>query len=159
MTYTPSGEIATFKSKYREDEQTTVYDYSKSKKGQPNGLIREGSRVSDNGNKEYIKLSDINYSPNGKVKSYTCVTNTTNAHESISNYFITDNYFAGRVEANEGIPGGIVSGGYIDNKDNYKSVLNKSCDTEYFDMDVLGSWDIQEVYKAENIIEHTIAKP
>lgn len=159
LTYTPSGEIATFKSKYREDEQTTVYDYSKSKKGQPNGLIREGSRVSDNGNKEYIKLSDINYSPNGKVKSYTCVTNTTNAHESISNYFITDNYFAGRVEANEGIPGGIVSGGYIDNKDNYKSVLNKSCDTEYFDMDVLGSWDIQEVYKAENIIEHTIAKP
>lgn len=157
-TYTPSGRIAAIKSKIWEDEQTTVYDYSKSKNGQPNGLTKEGSRLADNGNKQYIKLLDISYSADGKVKSYTCITNTTNPHESISNYVITDNYFAGRVECSNGY-NSIVSGGYIDNKDNYKGVLNKSCDTENIDMDVLGDWDIQDVGKKEKVVEHSIAKP
>lgn len=159
-TYTPSGKIAAIKSKNFEDEQTTVYDYSKSKNGQPSGLTLEESRVADNGNKGYIKLSDISYSPDGKVKSYICVTNATNPYESASNYYITDNYFAGRIESSGDGLSSIVSGGFIDNKDNYKSVINKSCNPEEVAyMNVLNDWYIQKAHKPEKIIEHTIAKP
>ena len=161
LTYTPSGKISTLKTKYGEFEQTIVFDYSKSKNGQPSSLTRKSSKVADNGNQEYIELSDINYYPDGKVKSYTCITNTTNAHESIDNYEITDNYFAARVkfydEDNVYPIISISGGGYVDNKNNYKHVLNKPCNIDGIDMDIIGAWYIQS--KQEEYITHSIAKP